>query len=64
MNHVIAQGSPNSLIRRFQDNPHLGVDLLEILKRIRDNALPCKRTGAALENIRGIAIEAIRKFEY
>ncbi len=34
MNHVIAQGAPNSLIRRFQEQPQLGVELLEVAKRV------------------------------
>lgn len=29
MNYVIAQGSEGSLIRRFQDRPQLGVNLLD-----------------------------------
>lgn len=29
MNHVIAQGAPNSLIRHFQDHPQHAVDLFE-----------------------------------
>lgn len=34
MNHIIAQGAPDSLIRKFQDHPELGVDLLAALKKI------------------------------
>lgn len=34
MNHVIAQGSPNSIIRHFQENPNHGVELLDIVKRL------------------------------
>lgn len=29
MNHVIAQGAPNSLIRHFQDHPQHAVELFE-----------------------------------
>ncbi|HEY9874605.1 MAG TPA: hypothetical protein V6D12_14290 [Candidatus Obscuribacterales bacterium] len=34
MNHVIAQGAPGSLIRKFQDHPELGVELLEIARGV------------------------------
>lgn len=30
--HIIAQGTPGSLLRRFQDEPQLGVDLLHALQ--------------------------------
>jgi hypothetical protein len=43
--------SPEELIR----------ELVGALERIAQNSLPCRRLGAALENVRGIALEALAK---
>lgn len=36
MNHIIAQGSPNSLIRFFQEKPEVGVALFRACRALPD----------------------------
>lgn len=38
LQHIIAQGAPGSLLRRFQDEPQLGVDLLHALQEAVDDS--------------------------
>lgn len=51
MNHVIAQGAPNSLIRSFQENPHRAVDLLVALELYRKWHGPCHKDDCSGDQV-------------
>lgn len=61
MNHVIAQGAPNSLIRFFQENPQEGVDLLNKLDHISNRLSFKSLTSIEIELINEVADSGVTK---
>ena len=65
MNHitVIAQGAPNSFVRRVQSDPHIAVELLQVLQRMVSAFDPERATTTAeRDDAREVAAMLIARY--